>query len=146
RLSPGDPFFTASSRRYSWITLARTLDLALPAGVPRRRGLERALRHAIREGRLAAGARLPSTRALSGDLGVARGTVVEVYAQLETEGYVQARAGAGTWVADLRAVAASPPPRREPATQVPRFSFDPGLPDLTAFPRAAWTNALRRGL
>jgi GntR family transcriptional regulator/MocR family aminotransferase len=131
--------------RDSWTTSAELVHVALGSG-RRRSALEAALREAIRDGRLAAGARLPSTRALSGDLGVARGTVVEVYAQLETEGYVQARRGAGTWVADLRAVAASPAPRREPATQVPRFSFDPGLPDLTAFPRAAWTNALRRGL
>jgi GntR family transcriptional regulator/MocR family aminotransferase len=117
----------------------------LPDGVPRRRALEQSLRSAIRDGRLPAGARLPSTRALALDLGLARGTVVECYAQLEAEGYLESRRGAGTWIAevpigrpDIAPPAAAPPP--------PRFSFHPGLPDLTAFPHAAWAAALRRGL
>jgi GntR family transcriptional regulator / MocR family aminotransferase len=101
------------------------------------------LRAAIREQRFAPGQRLPSTRTLADDLGIARGTVVEAYAQLEAEGYLTARPGAGTWVADV-AVAA---PRLVKPAAVPapaRFNFNPGLPDLAAFPRAAWTGALRR--
>jgi GntR family transcriptional regulator/MocR family aminotransferase len=117
----------------------------LPAGVPRRRALEQSLRGAVRDGRLAAGTRLPSTRALAHDLGLARGTVVESYAQLEAEGYLESRRGAGTWVAAVpigRPQVASPAPPEPP----PRFSFHPGLPDLTAFPHAAWAAGLRRGL
>jgi DNA-binding GntR family transcriptional regulator len=46
---------------------------------------------------------LPSSRALAENLGLARTTVTEAYGQLELEGYLVARRGAGTWVADLAA-------------------------------------------
>ena len=121
----------------SWTTL--------PLGVPRRRALEQSLRSAIRDGRLGAGTRLPSTRALAQDLGLARGTVLESYAQLEAEGYLDSRHGAGTWVAEVQ-VAGPRVAHPDTATPPPRFSFHPGLPDLTAFPHAAWSAALRRGL
>ena len=101
----------------------------------------------IREGRLAAGTRLPSTRALAGDLGLSRGTVVEAYAQLAAEGYLDARHGAGTWVADrVWRSAARAPSAAARAARAPRFSFSPGIPDLTSFPQAAWMSALRQGL
>jgi len=122
------------------------LELVLDPTGPRRRALEAALRAAIREGRLAAGTRLPSTRELATDLGVARGTVVEAYAQLDAEGYLGARRGAGTWVADVAHVTTPPLARGRVQRRPARFLFDPGYPDLTAFPRAAWTSALRRGL
>jgi GntR family transcriptional regulator/MocR family aminotransferase len=47
---------------------------------------KRALREAIRAGRLAAGEGLPSSRALARDLGISRGLVTECYAQLQAEG------------------------------------------------------------
>ncbi|MFK5073677.1 GntR family transcriptional regulator, partial [Klebsiella pneumoniae] len=53
------------------------------------------------EGRLAAGETLPSTRAFADDLGVARGTVVAAYETLVGEGYLLARPGARTVVAEL---------------------------------------------
>ncbi len=108
--------------------------------------MEASLREAIRDGRLAAGARLPSTRALAADLGLARGTIAEAYAQLQAEGYLTARRGGGTWVGDVAAAALPRRPRALPATRIARFSFHPGLPDLAAFPHAAWASALRRGL
>src|SRR4051794_9455639 len=86
----------------TWTTSGTDLHLVLPPRGPRRQALEAALRSAIREGRLTAGTRLPSTRALAVDLGIARGTVVEAYAQLGAEGYLGAKRGAGTWVAALR--------------------------------------------
>uniref|UniRef100_UPI00202EAB42 GntR family transcriptional regulator n=1 Tax=Streptomyces sp. MSC1_001 TaxID=2909263 RepID=UPI00202EAB42 len=77
-------------------------ELLLPAaGAPaRRRGraLQEALREAVRSGRLVAGTRLPSTRALAADLGVSRGLVTEAYEQLTAEGYLRSDRGAGTWV------------------------------------------------
>ena len=60
--------------------------------------LEQALRAAVREGRLTPGIRLPSTRTLAADLGIARNSVAGVYAQLTAEGWFEARVGAGTWV------------------------------------------------
>ena len=107
--------------------------------------LETELRAAIRSGRLAAGTRLPSSRALADDLGLARTTVMEAYSQLQAEGYLVTRRGAGTWVNELGHVAQR---AREPVVgePPPRFNFNPGVPDLTAFPRTAWTRALGEGL
>ncbi|HEY3612334.1 MAG TPA: PLP-dependent aminotransferase family protein [Gaiellales bacterium] len=129
-----------------WTTSGPDLHLALTAPGARHAALEDALRAAIRERRLAAGTRLPSTRALAGDLGLSRGTVVEAFAQLTAEGYLEARHGAGTWVAELAPVVAAHVAPSEPARRAARFSFSPGLPDLTSFPQAAWMSALRQGL
>lgn len=78
--------------------------------------LARMLREAISRGDLRPGERLPSTRTLSTSLGIARGTVTEVFGQLIAEGYLEARVGAGTLVA--RNVAdpqwSVRPPRFEP--------------------------------
>src|SRR5580704_3496571 len=57
-----------------------------------------AIRGAIMDGRLRAGAPLPATRLLAGDLGVSRGVIVEAYQRLADEGLVSARPGAGTRV------------------------------------------------
>src|ERR1700759_1253484 len=57
-----------------------------------------AIRVAIMDGRLGAGAPLPATRLLAGDLGVSRGVIVEVYQRLADEGLVSARPGTGTRV------------------------------------------------
>jgi GntR family transcriptional regulator / MocR family aminotransferase len=130
----------------TWTTSGPDLLLALAPRGPRREALETALRSAIREGRLAAGSRLPSTRALALDLGIARGTVVEAYAQLGAEGYLGARRGAGTWVAELSLDRPASGAQAAPVARPPRFDFHPGQPDLSAFPRAAWVRALRRGL
>src|SRR5215471_17427508 len=53
-----------------WATFGVDLHLETDTGTGRRSGLERALRDAIRSGRLAPHARLPSTRALAADLGL----------------------------------------------------------------------------
>src|SRR6202035_5134416 len=65
------------------------------------RSLETVLRDAVRAGRLPAGTRLPSTRMLTADLGVARGTVTHAYEQLVAEGYLTSRQGSGTRAAAL---------------------------------------------
>ena len=54
----------------------------------RRAQLEERLRELVREGVLPAGTRLPSSRALAGDLMVSRRLVVDAYAQLHAEGYL----------------------------------------------------------
>src|SRR5581483_5872662 len=89
-------------------TWANGLDLHLDlSGTRVRARLENALRDAVRSGRLGAGMRLPPSRTLAGDLGIARNTVAEVYSQLVAEGWLTARAGSGTSVASHRAVAAA---------------------------------------
>ncbi|WP_315987367.1 PLP-dependent aminotransferase family protein [Actinomadura sp. HBU206391] len=61
------------------------------------------LRTAMRDGRLRAGERLPSSRALAGELGVSRTVVTAAYEQLYAEGWLEGRHGSGTFVADVRA-------------------------------------------
>jgi len=58
------------------------------------------LRASIVEGRLAGGTRLPSTRDLAGQLGVSRKTTLDVFERLLAEGYLCARRGSGTFVAE----------------------------------------------
>jgi GntR family transcriptional regulator / MocR family aminotransferase len=129
-----------------WSTSGPDLHLTLPSSGTRHGALEDALRTAVRDGRLAAGTRLPSTRALAADLGLSRGTIVEAFAQLTAEGYLDARHGAGTWVAELAPVEVRRVPVPEPAERAVRFDFVPGVPDLTSFPQGAWVSALRQGL
>ncbi|HKE11181.1 MAG TPA: winged helix-turn-helix domain-containing protein, partial [Myxococcota bacterium] len=66
---------------------------------PLQRQVYRAVRTAILGGRLRAGERLPSTRALASELRVSRNTVLGAYEQLLAEGYAQTRGGSGTYVA-----------------------------------------------
>ncbi|NUW39688.1 MocR-like pyridoxine biosynthesis transcription factor PdxR [Nonomuraea rhodomycinica] len=111
----------------------------------RRRRLEDALRDAVRTGRLSPGTRLPSTRGLAHQLGLARGTVSAAYDQLAEEGYLTVRAGSGTTVADLPQPVAQSASRPGPPT-APRHDLRPGLPDVSAFPARAWLAATRRVL
>ncbi|MFJ8110141.1 PLP-dependent aminotransferase family protein [Streptomyces sp. NPDC096132] len=111
----------------------------------RRAGLERALRDAVRDGRLAPGDRLPATRRLADEIGISRNTVKAAYDQLVAEGYLTARQGSGTRVASLPAAGAEPPEAVAHARE-PRFDLRPGSPDVGAFPAAAWLRALRRAI
>ena len=119
------------------------LDRARPRGL--RAQVEEEIRAAVRGGRLLAGTRLPSTRALAADLGVTRRVVVEAYDQLVAEGYVVSRPGAGTVV---NAVARSGRAARPaaPAAAAVHVDFRPGLPDHELFPRLAWGRASRAAL
>ncbi|MGW2562916.1 MocR-like pyridoxine biosynthesis transcription factor PdxR [Streptomyces sp. NPDC001514] len=127
-------------------------------GAGLRTGLMDALRDAVRTGRLAPGTRLPSSRTLAADLGLARNTVADAYAELVAEGWLTARQGSGTRVAN-RATPRKPSPgaRRAlsphpggvggpPARPGPTYSLMPGSPDLASFPRAEWLKAARRAL
>jgi GntR family transcriptional regulator/MocR family aminotransferase len=121
------------------------LRLDRDSELPLHEQIERAIRDGIREGRLTAGTRLPSSRALAAELDVSRGVVTEAYGQLSAEGYLLTRQGAPVRVA--RAVRPARP--REPAgSLLPsfRYHFHPGLPDLAAFPRDRWLRSLRAAL
>ncbi|MFC9680855.1 PLP-dependent aminotransferase family protein [Streptomyces sp. NPDC056948] len=128
-----------------WATLGIDLHVE-PTGPGLRRGLTDALREAVRSGRLAPGTRLPSSRALAADLGIARNTVADAYADLGAEGWLTARQGSGTRVAARTVVApagTAPHPR---ARTRPAYDLRPGSPDLASFPRAQWLKAARRAL
>ncbi|MFI7157824.1 MocR-like pyridoxine biosynthesis transcription factor PdxR [Micromonospora chalcea] len=118
------------------------------------------LRSAIADGSAPVGTRLPPSRVLAAELGVSRGVVTEAYQRLGEDGQVAGRGRAGTVVvATPAAVRARPPePRRAPEVFTGRPGLDvfealraaparvdltPGVPDLAAFPRAAWLRAER---
>src|SRR5579862_3830788 len=116
------------------------------ARAPLRAQLEAALREAVRDGRLRGGERLPSSRELARELGVSRGMVQECYGQLLAEGYLTSRAGSATRVAaiggrpagdrpDAGPAAGSPAAPRLPAEPPLIADFQPGVPDLSSFPR-----------
>ncbi|MGW2009242.1 MocR-like pyridoxine biosynthesis transcription factor PdxR [Streptomyces nigrescens] len=135
----------------SWVNLAESLgaDLHLELTGPgsRRAVLIRALRDAVRSGRLAPGTRLPPYRSLAADLGIARNTVADAYAELVAEGWLSARQGSGTRVAH-RAKPLTPtraPAHRAPESR-PTHNLLQGQPDAASFPRTAWLAAARRAL
>lgn len=131
------------------------LDLHIAARGSRLASLHAALREAIAGGRLAPGLRLPSSRELAAQVGVSRNTAVAAYELLASEGWLESRGGAGSFVAELpRAVvqvsdrasvapwadspwlrgelAVMPPPAsRGPA---PAWRFMTGTPDIASFP------------
>jgi len=141
----------------------------MPAAGSRDRfaALHRQIRSAIIDGRLAAGVRLPTTRELALQLGVSRNTVLAAYEHLASEGYLQSRQRAGTFVADAI-------PQRSPAAQTsglppaqiraelpdawrrvtpwtaeampagPRFDFRVGLPDHSQLPWDVWSRLCGR--
>ncbi|MFE9168519.1 PLP-dependent aminotransferase family protein [Streptomyces kebangsaanensis] len=136
----------------SWANLAERLgsDLHLEQAGPgsRRSVLTRALREAVRDGRLAPGTRLPPYRSLAADLGLARNTVAQAYGELVAEGWLVARQGSGTRVAPRTEPARS---RRVPKTTParaapPAHNLRQGQPDAASFPRSAWLAAARRAL
>lgn len=116
----------------------------------------RSLRDAVVDGRLAAGDRVPATRDLAQQLGVARGTVTAAYDRLTAEGFLSSRPGSGTFVADVALADALPAGRRarpgsvrplpmwdhEPEPSTPRdrrvHDLSIGLPDPALFPLEVW--------
>ncbi|HEX5755177.1 MAG TPA: PLP-dependent aminotransferase family protein, partial [Arenimonas sp.] len=129
--------------------------------------LYQALREAIVEGQLRPGERLPSTRALSDALGIARNTALAAFARLQAEGYAQGRHGSGSFVADTlperflhsrgsrRQRVASAPPRLskrsrcwlgsdDPPRRRSAGAFVPGMPDLRGFPFREWWRLLHK--
>lgn len=78
------------------ITLSITIDRADARTLPVQ--LADRIRSAIDAGELKPDSRLPSTRALSVDLGIARAVVEKAYEQLVAEGWLDARRGSGNYV------------------------------------------------
>lgn len=119
---------------------------------------------AILEGRIKAGAKLPSSRQLSQQMGISRNSVLIVYEMLCAEGLTETVTGSGTYVAaldeQLQSVEAKS--RKEcPSVQLNRFAqrldtsvqaieshlstaylLKPGEPALSHFPHKEWTRSL----
>ncbi|GGK58273.1 MocR-like pyridoxine biosynthesis transcription factor PdxR [Streptomyces flaveus] len=137
----------------SWVNSAERigadLHLELSGQGGRRAALIHALREAVRSGRLAPGTRLPPYRSLAADLGVARNTVADAYAELVAEGWLTARQGSGTQVAERAeplGTHARVPKKAPPRAHGPRHDLRQGTPDVSAFPRTAWLASYRRAL
>ncbi len=145
------------------VALDRDSDL------PLHRQLFDALRQAILTGRLRPGTRLPSTRVMASDLGIARNTVMAAFEQLVAEGYLQARVGSGTTVTAIAPdmllnIAATPSDNHAmgptelslsargrvlagTVRAIPdprRRAFQPGLPAFDEFPFSIWSRLLVR--
>src|SRR4030095_13662395 len=143
---------------------------ARPAGLPAYRWLYDTLRAAILGGRLAPGARLPSTRDLAVQYRLSRGTSVRAFEQLRAEGYTEGSVGSGTYVSrtlpdELLHVAARSRPAGAAGARPRRLSgrgrrlarfpvienrpsraFRPNLPALDLFPTTLWAQLTARRL
>ena len=125
------------------IDLAIAIDRDAPATLGAQ--IEAHLRRAVRDGQLRAGTRIPSTRDLARQLSVSRRVTVDAYAQLAAEGYLVLRQGAHPRVADgaIPADGSRPAGVELPPDVPPRYDFRPSRPDVSAFPRRAWSRSLR---
>lgn len=104
--------------------------------------LRRGLLELIRTGSLRPGVRLPSTRSLAAQLGISRPLVLETYAQLAAEGYLNIRQGARPVVA--KEIGTPSGGRETLAEPEPiRFDLRPAMPDVSMFPRRLWLRSLR---
>jgi GntR family transcriptional regulator / MocR family aminotransferase len=85
------------------------------------------MRAAILSGELAAGMKLPSTRALAEELNISRNTVLNAYRQLLAEGYLESKEGSGTFVGhvlpELLLTTPRPPRRATGSTPPPHTEF-----------------------
>lgn len=115
--------------------------------------IAREIRDLVLSGRLRPQTKLPSTRVLAEELGVARATVVEAYDQLQSEGYIETRTGSGTRVAaELPETLLMPRPATPPAAsrdrgearREPARPFRSGLVDWENFPHDEWGRLLGR--
>ncbi|MFL6126493.1 PLP-dependent aminotransferase family protein [Actinophytocola sp.] len=103
------------------------------------------LRAAAGDGRLRSGDRLPSTRALAGELGVSRTVTAAAYEQLHAEGWIAGRHGSGTYITTAppgSLPTASTPVRRD-TTQDTVVDLTPGSPWAGGIEQAAWRRAWR---
>src|SRR5256885_5893447 len=113
--------------RHAWTSIQPELLVPLErgAGSSLRSQLEDRLRATIRSGTLAPGCQLPATRVLARDLGLSRGLVVDAYAQLAAEGYLEARPGGTTRVTSTAHLDLGWP-AAEAETSPLRYDFRPG--------------------
>jgi GntR family transcriptional regulator / MocR family aminotransferase len=144
------------------------IDSRLREGL--RQQIYESIRRAILEGIVVPGTRLPSSRALAGDLGVSRTTTLLAMQQLQAEGYLTARRGSGTSVAaelpdDLlqrrgarpasrpkhpamsrrgAALVAAPPGAHR--LDGPPRAFRLGTPGVDLFPVGLWSRLVSRRL
>ncbi|MGC2448754.1 MAG: PLP-dependent aminotransferase family protein [Candidatus Sulfotelmatobacter sp.] len=152
---------------------ATSFELVLPlraSGQSASRWLYESLRAAILEGRLRPGIRLPATRDLARQYRLARGTIVNAFDQLKSEGYIQGSVGSGTYVNKILPEELLQVPRKESPLPVqhkrhrkpsdyarrvklfpnfeirPSHAFRANVPALDLFPTTLWAQVAARRL
>ena len=119
------------------------------------RWLREQLRDAILDGRLKSGTRLPASRDFAAHYKLSRGTVVSVFEQLHSEGFLSSRIGFGTWVNKLPeythqakrsmpAVVSLPSPLTGLSFPHPAPPFRSHEPALSEFPVGIWARLASR--
>ncbi|HWX03650.1 MAG TPA: PLP-dependent aminotransferase family protein [Collimonas sp.] len=139
-----------------------TIAKAAAAGAPLNRQIYQAIREAILSQLLPSAMQLPSSRDLARELGISRNTVTYAYEQLIAEGYLETRAGSGTFIADttpdqIPETRLNTPPLTDPSgeselsahgaqliqqagvSDLQWGAFMPGVPDVTLFPNKIWS-------
>lgn len=101
------------------------------------------VRDLVSRGTLRRGDRLPSTRALASELGVARSVAEQAYDQLVAEGWLSARRGSGTFVAAEAVPRPAPGPQRAPGRDDALVRLSTGEPWIDPRHRAGWRRAWR---
>lgn len=123
-----------------------SLMLDRQAGPSLQAQLTSALRDLLLGGTDYSGKRLPASRPLAQELSVSRTTVTAAYDQLTSEGYLTARIGGGTYVAENLPHLSSPvaTSARDKNPPRPWLPFYPGVPDQSLFPHKIWSRYLGR--
>src|SRR6202167_3651619 len=151
--------------------LFRSLELDRHRGLSMRQQLSDELRRAVIDGRVRSGARLPSTRHIAEELGVARNTAVAAFEQLIAEGYLESKHGSGTFVVPALPEKSILGPKRSSQNPTggrsrfrvsaqgqwltrfripgldpsgPPSPFRPSVPALDLFPQALWNRIRSR--
>jgi len=168
------PFTRFGEYHFGVVKRASGFELALPPRDPStsaRQWLYGSLRAAILHGQLRPGARLPSTRELAAQHGLSRGTIVDAFAQLTSEGYLDGTIGSGTYVSavlpdDLLQVGARAPTREAAGRRTRRRisaygrrllpsdglaatagrAFRSNVPAVEQFPTTLWAQLAARRL
>ena len=113
--------------------------------------LYRYIRDEIEAGRLAAGERLPSKRALAAHLKISVVTVEGAYGQLQAEGYLRSEPTRGFVVRAVQEERRPPAPAlrpEEPARPrpAPDYDFSTSGVDVSLFPTSTWARLMRQVL
>jgi GntR family transcriptional regulator / MocR family aminotransferase len=151
------------------VSFSPLISIDRTAGRPLQWQIYDAFRSAIAKRTLRAGQRIPSTRSLASELSISRIPVLNAYAQLLAEGYIESRVGAGAFVSsslpDLPHVSAGKSFRSSPVRSTPRpvarhssilpryerppyatgyGAFQVGSPAVDAFPLQVWSRLAAR--
>ena len=129
-----------------------TINLQTKSDIPLYEQIYRYIKHDIQTGRIKSGEKLPSTRALCKYLVVSRSTVELAYEQLLSEGYVEAEACRGYFVAEIEGLYRLKQPPKEIKKKHKRtdeayiYDFTPNGVDLNSFPYNTWRKLSKESL